>query len=440
MNIIHLSRDKEFSNLLAANLQGHFEINFIYASSFEEAESFYQLFSDIDYFMVDFHQFNSEEFKNFQTSLDHGQTPVIFHGAHEKKVESNCVFLPYKQMNEFIESCISIFNGTHSGTEGNVTYRPIAIDFFYYFSSSPVDLFVRMNKDQEQHYVKIFNAGDEYEDVVLRNYEQKGLGHLWTRKHELPTLQKVLNERFAAVIEKTTSSEDPLGKIQQTVFRQLTELGISRATIQVAGKSIDKMKDNLVKEKTFSEMFDQLENAKAPLPYQHSYMTAIIAYAMLNEFTWSSKINKDLVIYCAYLAHISLPSKELLFLSQEMDVAEIKARTDDKKKILEHAKNSAKMISKSKSVPMGLDKIILEHHGSFNGIGFPTSISSKISPLSVAYMMADQFVCEFLSRPETQANPEIILAELAERFGGPKVDETLAALRAVVMKKIEKAA
>ena len=50
---------------------------------------------------------------------------------------------------------------------------------------------------------------------------------------------------------------------------------------------------------------------------------------------------------------------------------------------------------------MGLDKLVLQHHGAWNGIG-SRSISSKVSPMALAHMMADQFVCEFLTRPETK--------------------------------------
>lgn len=94
--------------------------------------------------------------------------------------------------------------------------------------------------------------------------------------------------------------------------------------------------------------------------------------------------------FVSFFHNITLPS-ELIFINTTEELEAFGGPPSIKKKIEEHALDSAKILTKFKSrVPLGLETIIKQHHGARDGIGFD-SFSQNISPLALVFLVADEW-------------------------------------------------
>lgn len=75
--------------------------------------------------------------------------------------------------------------------------------------------------------------------------------------------------------------------------------------------------------------------------------------------------------------------------------------------------------------------ILSEHHGSKSGIGFPKTLSIAIAPLSMMFIVVEDFVDSFLKIKDlpTRNDFEAIFNRLEKKYTKVTYAQTLSALR-----------
>ena len=141
--------------------------------------------------------------------------------------------------------------------------------------------------------------------------------------------------------------------------------------------------------------------------------------------------------YVAYFHNISLKNEDFMKIKtmEELKAADLQKSEDEM--ILNHAHLSASIVEKFPMVPEGVGTIIKEHHGAKNGVGFPESLSICITPLSMMFLVVEDFVDEFLkvSEKPTKDDFERIFTKLNTRYTKLTYAQALNALIDMIYKK-----
>ncbi|MCR9206311.1 MAG: hypothetical protein NXH75_17145, partial [Halobacteriovoraceae bacterium] len=87
--------------------------------------------------------------------------------------------------------------------------------------------------------------------------------------------------------------------------------------------------------------------------------------------------------------------------------------------VINHARLASEMVKTFPRCPMGADAIILQHHGTTNGMGFTLDYKDDISPLAKVLIIAEAFVEELIKEKNKGAIPpniDMIIEVLRSRF------------------------
>jgi hypothetical protein len=115
----------------------------------------------------------------------------------------------------------------------------------------------------------------------------------------------------------------------------------------------------------------------------------------------------------------------------------LNATGPDADAILKHAYLSSAMIDSFKEVPEGVKLVIKEHHGMKNGVGFAETPNISLTPLSMMFVVVEDFVDDFLSfngKP-SKADLEAIIGKLEKKYTKLAFGETVKALSKMILGK-----
>jgi hypothetical protein len=105
---------------------------------------------------------------------------------------------------------------------------------------------------------------------------------------------------------------------------------------------------------------------------------------------WGSKDQQVKISFVAFFHDIALQDEKLLLLHSDKDIETAQLTDSEQKKVKEHAVRAAHFLAKYySSLPLGVDIIVKQHHGSRNGIGF--NLSQNISPLAIVFIVAEEW-------------------------------------------------
>ena len=110
---------------------------------------------------------------------------------------------------------------------------------------------------------------------------------------------------------------------------------------------------------------------------------------------------------------------------------------DDRIKVLSHALESAKIVDQFPKIPQGIGAIIKEHHGSKTGVGFVETYSANLMPLSMMFIVTENFVDALLKIPGTPKSTDMkkIFSEMQPKFNKSTYGQTLDALQNMTIRK-----
>ena len=137
-----------------------------------------------------------------------------------------------------------------------------------------------------------------------------------------------------------------------------------------------------------------------------------MATAICASLNWKSHATLEKIAIAAIFHDYKLTeelfklSSQKLFLVDELETAE-------RKIYLNHPKDAASEIDQDDSIPEGVSQIILQHHETPTGSGFPKQLGAgNTAPISCVFIISEDFIHELGSRELTKK----IYNEIKEKF------------------------
>lgn len=243
------------------------------------------------------------------------------------------------------------------------------------------------------------------------------------------------SEILTKSLEKDNLSVPERVAMTQVAFDIVSDLaskvGIDQHTYELAQASIGSMQKIVKSMPDLDSLIDELLKNESSYRYKHSLMICLVGTRIIEILKWGNQDQINKLSFVAFFHDITLGSDELAKIHSmgQLKKAAERLSEDQVFKIKSHALDAAKLVSMYPKFPMGADTIIKQHHGSKSGVGFD-KISLNISPLSIIFIMAEEWVALTLDSHEKgiKLSKDKCVQHLAKKYNLPRFKEYFYAL------------
>lgn len=306
----------------------------------------------------------------------------------------------------------------------------IPIDFQYVLlrksHSFPVDFYIRIKRGEEEYqYLKRLHAGDKFSQEELDRFAKHQITSLYVQRNDYmiylkDSIQKNHTETISKVDELQVKNA-----FDYYLSRELLALtGVDEETEKQVKENIHQMEKAINENASLIHYLNHLKKDPNGFAFVHSMLIALILNKVVGKFEWESQMIREKICYAAFFHDIALLDDKLSRIHSEEELSQLDALeknlnsskiTDNSpsnavEMVNHHALNSAFILEKLESVPSGVSQIVKEHHGAKNGIGFNTAQSISLQPISMLFMVVEDFVLALLKleKPTKEATAAII--------------------------------
>ena len=285
-------------------------------------------------------------------------------------------------------------------------YFQVDPDKFINHEKLPCDVYIKLGP---RKFVKVIKQNTEYNKEIILKYKSANASVFHVTENGL----EALNQFETNLLKKLSKAKDlPLESAAaknlwsvQLMQDQVRNLGVTEVVIEATDAVIKDTINSLKQENRLQDLINSILR-KNDYIVEHSLMISYIAIEMCQRLKWNNQATYEKISLAALIhdcnmedaLHAQLDSKEMI-LDAPISEAE-------KKHILSHPQEIAKMVQQAKRFIPDVDKIVLEHHERPDGSGFPFGITgTKIHPLSCLFIMTEDFVNTIYN---SQLSPDLI--------------------------------
>lgn len=348
---------------------------------------------------------------------------VIFIGHHNENLSSRShhSFRNHHDVMGLVRLCSELLK-----MEIDAAPKMTEADFF----PIPLSLIAKLKKanqdywkdnHDQQEFIKLAVSGEPIESKI-KLWEQNKVTVIYVKKEDKHSaitlmttdLQKELNgyanDPNPPSAEEVLNSQDSLLDKAGLVFSSIFKDGDSLAGLNFETKealtstamATEKMISGLAK--TLPQNLNKLilifQNAKMSYVQRHTLLTSFLCLEMGRKESWFSTqvfatINlmvffHDIVLTTIYIKYPHAPESEF-------DLLNIEGLSENEKNLIKwHPKVVSEMLGKLPGLPIGLDQLILQHHGTISGQIATTAPQEEIAPLSKLLYVAEKVAKVFL--------------------------------------------
>ncbi len=278
----------------------------------------------------------------------------------------------------------------------SLDYYPMPLRMFFSLEAVPCDTFVK----KADQFNLIFSAGDGIWPKI-KDYLDQGVTTLFVpANYKFEFAKYVTNVLIKKVekINKSTPREQKLDVVQQGIEtiaeRVFNKEEVTQEVIDLSHKCMKVMMDVVEGTPGLNSIIKELTHNKSGFLYSHSIISGVVAAHILDNIEWGGETHKeklkyvlffhDMMLTPVYKNHADLQYEEGLVFDQRLS-------EEEKEIVVSHAAMASELLKQYPKTPLGVEQIILQHHGTTNGMGFATSYKDDISPLAKVLIVAETF-------------------------------------------------
>jgi HD-GYP domain-containing protein (c-di-GMP phosphodiesterase class II) len=328
---------------------------------------------------------------------------------------------------EFLKFAAKSFSIEERIKELQSGHCPIQIKDFENLELAPTDIFIKLGDDK---YVKVFHRYQEFTNVDLSKYEDKGVNSLWVKENDFGTFIQYVAQGFINKIElgeHDLSKWDLPKECHQRVYQIVNAIGLDEKSLKLTGAALGSVLTGLSGSSLENIIMSTLKNDDYIT--EHSLLVAYIACAVSQATEWNNPENDVRLSMAALFHDIKCVSPEVaqIISTESAEFKNLPYR--DQKNVFEHPKLAADLLKEVDGIPMGVDKIILNHEERPDGTGFPRGLDYRhFDPLTGIFVLSHEIVDFIYTAGFYRDNIYVALRELTDRYPKsffPKIIEGL---------------
>ena len=300
----------------------------------------------------------------------------------------------------------------------------VAIDDLYWNSCNTSEPFTLVANYQDDIQKKAIAWSNNNVTQLYIRAENRLRAMNILNKSLIKSLNTALENPQIADVEKIQSSADLFASyfsdaesIHQLSEEVRVDLGtLANKTTQLVAQLTFKVPANLTK---MIELFKKSPSEFIP---RHSFLATYFAIEMVKSESWySAQVEEklcmllffhDIILLPLYQKYPELPDDEEEIMNSQL------INEKEKQLFKWHPQLIAQMVSQIPGLPVGLDQLILQHHGTLNGDAHSKEMQEDVSILAKVVMVAEHFAVQLLKSklPLKNETREVILRNLGEKF------------------------
>jgi HD-GYP domain-containing protein (c-di-GMP phosphodiesterase class II) len=284
-----------------------------------------------------------------------------------------------------------------------IEYLPINTKYFLNIPiiKTTFDIYSRIQKDEDFAYNVTMSANSEVTRVEIERIIVRSGEEFYVKEEDFSIANDYFSTCFLnrfkdpdlSVFDRMLLNAESY-EILLEVFRDSSFTKYSIEIIKELIKSIDYLSR---RPSAIEEFFKGLGQKKLSYGYCHSFLTGLLILKIIENFEWKKDQSKNKILYLALFHDLALHNSRLIGAHHNI-ARDFNKLSEAEKQILNtHADVSASILEKIVKAPKELTLLIREHHGLKTGIGFSESHGLGIGPLSMAYMVTEDFVTAYLN-------------------------------------------
>lgn len=298
----------------------------------------------------------------------------------------------------------------------SIEYASIPLRLFYYVSSAPDDLFLKIKKEGKPHLVKRFNQKAALEEADLNSLKEKGVKFLYVEKEKLRFFFEVFDKRLAELAQVAPDQFISESDLENYAFHSLSKFGVSESSLKVAQSASQEAAKKLSNDKKFQTALKEIIKGKSlGLRQLNSKMVSLISHFIIKGSELDTAQIRTNMIMASFLQDSKLTDEYAGIRS----VAELQALLlEDKDNVLidKHAALAADQLEKFSHIPSEVIKIVRHHHGSVEGKGFSRELKAISSLQSLVFLLAEEVSFAIIKRERSSINLGEILEGISHKY------------------------
>lgn len=275
----------------------------------------------------------------------------------------------------------------------------------------------------------------DFSPDVIRNLEAKGEKALFVHKLErLDFINNLTAELMATLKDVDLSQDEQISAADSTMVlaaQKLLSIGISDETVKLATKSMEAMKKNVKTNPKLSKLLDRLLANKASYLFTHTQILSYIGLHIVKNIDWGNPEQEEKILFISFFHDIALEKDEQGKIKSQLELRKSQLPELEKSLVEKHAQMAAELVQKFPHAPMGADQIIRQHHGNLNGIGFSEHFGNNVSPMSVVFIVAEEFARIVLANAGKDMNRTHMIRELKDTFPTSRFQKVIELLNTI---------
>ncbi|MCK5073624.1 MAG: hypothetical protein KAQ98_09380 [Bacteriovoracaceae bacterium] len=318
-------------------------------------------------------------------------------------------FLPKNvDIKELIKTVARIFDITAKDMikQSVGDYYPVPISFFSRMNIPVCDVFLRLNaSDGDYQYICKFKAGNDLDSKLLGEYQKKGIANLYVPSISRLKFTNNLSEQTIEILKSATVTPDSRISTADVAMNlmvdELESVGLTENTAELANNCINSIQKTIKEYPKLNNLLERLLNSPESWLYKYCQILTFVSHHIIDNSDWGSDEQKEKISFVVFFQDIAFMTKKLnpeklAPIHSKEEFMNASLEKNESNVVLQHALMAADLVREFNRAPMEADVIIRQHHGSYNGVGFPDSISHNISHLAQVSVIAQSFTREIM--------------------------------------------
>ncbi|MFA5583461.1 MAG: hypothetical protein WDA09_04530 [Bacteriovoracaceae bacterium] len=311
-------------------------------------------------------------------------------------------------------------------------YVPVSLHYFYEINRTPCDVFIRIKKGRDEYqFVKRIHQKDTFDKEDILKYEKQGLKEFYISTEYIQYFTNfVTNELVSKLEDVDLSLEERIlttSYAHEIVRERLQQLEIDQACIELSETSINSMVKSVRNSPEVVNLLKFLFSNKVSYAYQQAHLLALICHYILSKQSWYKHEHLSILSFVSFFADATLKTVPQMRISslEELDKADLSE--EEKEQVMYHARDAVNILSIHPEATEYIKTVLLQSHGTLNGVGFNEDPPEELHPLSKVFIIADHFV-KILLNPELPSTKKEILSLMSKRYSGNSYQKIMKAL------------
>lgn len=326
---------------------------------------------------------------------------------------------------DIVSPTVKLVSSLITASQTPPEYVPIRISLLLRMGSANYDLFMKLS---DSKYVKVINAGEAFIPSDAERFTSKGLQHLFITTSDADSYLKSFVSNISMLADSGTQPPAELSVITleslETVERIAKSVGWTPEVIEAAKHAVNLAVKSVSNEPNLYKLLKQkMKNPESKFS-THVSILSLISCGFCHNLGWTSESTQmklglaalihDLVVEESYYSDIQLWNQAASTLTD---------KSPEVVKYRSHPADAANLVLEMKNIPADVDQIILQHHETKEGTGFPRGlISSRISPMACIFIIAEDLInfCDEAENMDDKVRDFLIYRELRYNSGNFK--------------------